>query len=81
MFCFLENRLKYISVNFDKRGNQIEYSLKTAKLTYIITWVTMVDILDIDISISWELFHNNRIIEKNEKLSTIIFLMQHFIRV
>ena len=33
MFCFLENRLKYISVNFDKRGNQIEYSLKTAKLT------------------------------------------------
>ena len=35
----------------------------------------MVDILDIDISISWELFHNNRIIEKNEKLSTIIFLI------
>ena len=32
-FFFVGNRLKYISVNFEKRGNKIEYSLKTAKLT------------------------------------------------
>ena len=34
MVFFVENRLKYISVNFDKKRKSIEYSLKTAKLTY-----------------------------------------------
>jgi hypothetical protein len=32
-FFFVGNRLKYISVNFDKKRKKIEYSLKTAKLT------------------------------------------------
>ena len=41
----------------------------------ITLWVAVVDILDIDISISWQFFQNHRIIDQNAKLSTIIFLI------